>query len=620
MNKFLVAFYETADDFQNLSAAVKKWGIHEAPFHAGQTHFYHYPHRKLVIYCVVSNTSAFDHYECIDLDERGGIVFDGAPYFHGFQSGKNWAKQIKEHLLGKLPYEALTTTLGDFSVCVIGPDSVYALSDFAGFNPIFYTRSGGITAISNRQRLLQRVTRPYGKLDLDPSAGAWIPGYANIFGEDSIYRGVKLVMPGRVALHANGRFRVAGMKRYYETGSRDEDFTTSQVRDMVDNLYNQADAAASLPFSTMKADLTGGMDSRAVLALVMGSKLKGKIQTFVTNGTSENGDIQVAKMIHRDIGVPHATHISPPPQEQPAASLWALVRRGVAGGDAAIIGNAGVTGQPKASYVSASGSGGEIIRPHVATRRNVTLQTLQEAKDLYEHYQVRTDPLFILRPEIRAARRADIHRMVNIYNSMGLPFDDMHYVFYSEHRCPWWAGYTNANTMDRKRLPLMVNFLAAQSMFSVSPHQKKIDRLHFEVVRRFSKTLLATPFLDKQWHGDLAKQEPGLDFIKPAFKAAPGAGGVHWTTSLAKQDWNSVFDMILSKKDSFVFDFADRRTIEMRRAEREKWITNQASILALISLVSFRVLEDEDYQPLRQGSEPPGGVVHTEKVFSLTPA
>src|SRR5205085_407067 len=82
---------------------------------------------------------------------------------------------------------------GQFTIIVRHADAVFALTDFAGSLPVYYTSSGGGYHIATRLAELRRHCN--GEIS---RAGTYFFAARGSVGIDPLYAGVKQVLPGTV--------------------------------------------------------------------------------------------------------------------------------------------------------------------------------------------------------------------------------------------------------------------------------------------------------------------------------------------------------------------------------------------------------------------------------------
>lgn len=623
MNKFCVVRYTTAEQRSSVLANIERFADDEVPYHIGRRYVVEYPDHHLILYSAESFTSPFDDFDQVFVSRSAFCAFDGFPVFKGQNVKAHWAERLFRHFRKQALSSFYRTTLGNHCTVAFRDGVVTALSDFSGASPLFTYSRDGICAISNRQRMLHRVVNESGRIDIDPLALAWLVDQANIFGEDSPYRGVKLLAPGRFARLGAEGLTFGGFQRFYLPDSRVGEPSPELIRRAVDAIYEQATLTAELPFNELVMDLTGGMDSRAVLAIAMGTGMMDRVSVIRTVGPEAAPDIQVAQNIARELNLSWEALV-----QQPASATddelvernWDKLRGNVGALDGTIMAGDGYGGTAQNSYLCLTGSAGEIYRPHIKRRRSLTLSNLEGAKREYQHYHYRSNPVGLLRPEIAARNRAYFRAKVSGLHRQGVPFDDMHYAFYVEDRMSWWNGYAMSNMFGRARINPLANFDAASIMSSVDPEQKKMDRLHFELMKAVDPRLLSLPFLSNQWDSRLQQYAGGHTLAEVPMKITVQdelRNRKPHLFALAEARWDQIFSMVLDSPNSILFDALSRDRIEELYGFPDN--LPGATVRFILTLAQMVMLEQGDWMLVKQGQQPtPEEYMSVRHIFAGT--
>ncbi|WP_225028309.1 adenine nucleotide alpha hydrolase family protein [Xinfangfangia pollutisoli] len=605
MNKFaFVAVGRSAvSDEQMQAIAASTFAA--APFHIGKKLILRTSAGILVSASAQKTPLPDMDYTHVDGDDF--LVFDGIPVFKGQNLQIPWAKRLFVKLKSEGIGEFFKTTMGDFCLCAKIGGKVFAFGDFSGLCPIFFSKSGERPVISNRQRLTQQLATGQKRASLDAETCAMLTGQANLFGQKSIYSGVEIIGPSRFVTITDGTLTQGGFRRFY--GQAQRELTVEDGREAARAIIAQAQLFNDLPFTDLEADLTGGMDSRAVLGLAVKSGLADRIKAFRTYGSKDLPDLEVASALARHMGLPHM-HMAPPPAPPPtperrndsAESFWKRLRYSATVFDGAVSADIGIGSPPHDVRLCLSGSGGEMFRPHIKQRRLDNITTLEDLLQMVARYQRPMDPLSTHKDSVNADLVAQMQRLARWYVNQNVPFEDVNYLFYLEHRLPWWAGYSLANIGGRRRLFPLVSLRAAEIMYQGSPELKKIDWLHFVLMKECDPRLVCFPFLDNQWDERLRPFAEGLPIATAPYPLIDRKDvvGENWMLDFAEQDWENLFAYVLDAPQSMIFDFVDRQKLEARRNAKNPWGRRIASISALLSLITFRMIETDDTLPALQ--------------------
>lgn len=590
LNKFVCLFYKSDAQRNAILGQLEKHFRGEIPYPIGSVHQFDIPKRKLIIWSAEAKVSPLP-IDPIHATDDCGVVFDGIPYTDDIDPSRHWAEQILSLMQQSRLSQFYDAVMGDYCVAHFNDQRFVAFGDFAGACPIFYFERDGVVGVSNRQRLLHRIMNEGGRIELDPTVLGWLISQEQIFGNQSPYKGVRLIEPGRGLKIENGKVSTFGFPSFYNHETHAGEITPDGVSEAVGALTDQFSALARLPFSRIVMDMTGGMDSRAVLALSMASGLIDKVDAIRTVGSDDTPDVEVARSLLETLSLPFKS--SPPlgQSEYSADNCWNRLRASVSVFDGTITPRSAANPSPSPG-ACLSGSGGELYRPHIKSVRDLSLTTKEEAYKWVANYQLGFDPLGLLHRRIAKNHHSSLRRLIDRYEARGVPYDDMHYLIYVEHRMPWWAGYTLANSGGNRRLLPLVNRKVASILFSVDPLHKKTDRLHFEIMKAVDPRLVEHQFLNNMWDSRLAPHINGYDIPKAPHRVSRrddfAAKGKGWLINFAQRETDDLIDYAF-ESTSIVRDVVDIGGIDRLRRFAKRGNPRIACTLA--SLVMMRMME-----------------------------
>lgn len=604
MNKFIVINYSSTAQRDILIERINKYADAEIPFHIGRRFLRDYPDSKTLLYSAEARISAFNRQEQVFVAKDKFLVFDGTPVFEGQNTKTHWAERLFRHFRSRSVGQFFTSTFGDYGMVVLRDGVVTAVGDFSGNNPLFHYSMDGVHAISNRQRLLHKILNDDGKVDLDPVALSWLIDQGNVFGTDSPFRGVKLILPSRYAVMTENGITIGGFKRFFVHEKRSDDLSREEVDSAVNSIFKQSELISELPFDDLQMDLTGGMDSRASLAIAIGSGLSKKVTAVKTMGPPGAPDIQVAEALAKEMSLPFEAvlHLPDPNKAVNIDMLWNRLQLNVAITDGTIMAGDGAAGLGRSAKLCLTGGAGEIYRPHVKSRKKMISPDLKRALTTYQHYHFVSDTLGILKPDVIKGHRDYFRNEVVRLADKGVPFEDMHYVFYVEGRMPWWNGYMMSNMMGRIRLNSLANYHAASVMFSTNPEQKNLDRLHFELMKAADPRLLKFPFLANSWDPKMQKYADGHEIALTPMKTEKAdtlQNRKPWLFELVEARWDQIFDSVLDNPNSVLFDVIDRAKLEQLKYNKSKMAPG--TVRFILTLAQMAILDQETYSPAKQG-------------------
>lgn len=597
MNKFVIVCYRTDDQRHQILERIRTGARREINYDVGKIHERDYPDRRLIIWSAEARHAALQISRA-HLQQKGGIVFDGLPFSRAIDPDSSWAPQLIRLLARMKPRNFFEHVDGDYCLAYYDKTHVVAFGDFMGLQPLFYYEREGVIAVSNRQRLLHRIVNEGGRVRINPMAYSWLISQDQIFGLESPFEGVKLLRPGTALRVRDGKVDILPLPAFHSPADKRGELTKDRIAVAVDAIMDHAEGLARLPFSDLDMDLTGGMDSRAVLAVALGSGLINRVNRVQTRGYDDTPDVEVASSLARKFNLPYSTRgpRQAPRDDAPANSAnvgWHRLRLSARLLDGTVTPSS-VPNRAPITLARLTGSGGEIFRPHVKDVRHRSLESREEAHRWVMRYQGGLDPFGLLKQEVRSRHAAMLRGMVDRYMEGNIPFDDMHYLIYTENRMPWWAGYTSANSGGQQWLMLLANRKAAEVMFSVDPVHKKTDRLHFEIMKAVDPRLVTHPFLANTWDERLAPFFGELDVPGEPFRTGQAdnwqSRGRGWLLEFPRNEFDTMLEYVL-ESDSVLFEAVDRTRVE---ALRDQILAGKPrAAITMLDLVMMRLTEDD---------------------------
>jgi hypothetical protein len=220
------------------------------------------------------------------------------PEAGGWPSEADWARRARrgaEHLHGI--YAAVT----------VAPDgTTTAWSDPFGYRFVYYGERDGVGAVGSDARLVAWALTPAGSRPArDPFGACCLAARRQQIGPLTGYRDVSTTLVGeRVRLTGDG-LRVEQVPHPWIP---DDDLRTAGPSALVDRvgaaLSSTVRAAVDAPIGRVLFDLTGGKDTRVLLALAIGAGITDRVE-FFTVGPPTLGDVQIAEHLAERYGLHH---------------------------------------------------------------------------------------------------------------------------------------------------------------------------------------------------------------------------------------------------------------------------------------------------------------------------
>ncbi|HWI85376.1 MAG TPA: hypothetical protein VNT42_03500 [Sphingomonas sp.] len=394
-----------------------------------------------------------------------------------------------------------------------------AFSDPAGLHQLFFSGESGI--VSNRAAFAALIGGDPGK---GREAGLWLGAIGYRVGDATGWSGARQLLPNaRLIVDATGsRVAPSGLQlpdpRGYDMGGRA----------LLTQGLEQAKAAIRLAAGDGPLDLpiTGGKDSRAVLAIALAAGLRDRLSLF-TRGYAAHPDVVAGAQIAKRLGAPHRRE---PPRgsdlpadlgphdflRQLATIAW-QADGGMGGWD-------NVSGSSTGTETLVSGHLGEVLKAYAKRQPQEVLDPVEMVR-----LQAPFDPMDLLRAPARAALAARLADQMEAARVGGATEGDLPDLFYRDNRVPnWLGGIRGIKSFERQPiLPLGVPALMRLA-FLMTAAERKAELAHYKIIQAAAPELIDLPFAHQSWDPSL-----GAPVVTPilAPAGAPLFGSWQWSVN-----------------------------------------------------------------------------------------
>lgn len=553
MNHFLLVFCKSANERHALIDKLKRGVDHLVPYFPGKTHILSLSEEVLFV-------SAQSH-DFLKLGERHLKKENHFVAYDGFCRLKN-----RDSSIALIFWQAFckhgTFALNDFvdgEYCAVHFDSashrLSGVSDFTGLRPLYYFKSARYFAISNRQMFLNPLLTDSEKTSVDVTQIADLIGKGNKFSEHSILKGVRMLRPGfgiTFSPYSGVEIRRSGQPIFTARGVPTKSDYVKSVQDIVGN-FDSLDNIPGLDGQPIRISLTGGEDSRLVLAAALNSRIANRIETF-TYGYPDNPDIAAAELVAKKAGVPHFKNIQTPPKnltERSISDIWSDLRRHAfrfEGAPGAWDGAANSSSQVRLDLVGYFDGYFKRVRPASAA---IDVSSRSIAQTFMSEPQQPFDPLGILYPEATQRDREYCDAWLENILNEGAELNDVPELFYFDFRLPWWGGGMASNSGSLYRTAPLASKISSRTGLKQSIVDRRERRFIFEAMLALRPDLLELPYLNKKWPDNFQAlapnvKLPGVELKIPALSHP----STPWQNTLAKKGGGFILDYLNSNSFS----------------------------------------------------------------------
>jgi len=476
---------------------------------------------------------------------------------------------------------------GEYAVARLHADgTLEAFGDPAGLQQLFYPADGR-PILANRAAFVAALL---GDRRSDRDSALWLGTIGYRIGLDSGWRGVRQLEQGATLAAAAAGTRITSRPLSLPPARGFDP-------DLLAKGLDQAKAAIRLAARDGPFDLpiTGGKDSRVVLAIALAAGLRDRLTLF-TRGYAGHPDVEVGAAIAARIGVPHRRE--PPlgsdlPADLGPEAFLARLRTIAFQTDGGMGGWDNVFGQHIGRGTIVSGHLGEVLKAYAKRPSEGRLDPAAMVR-----LQAPFDPMEVLQTGARARLVEALTRQMDEARAAGAEEADLPDLFYWRNRVPnWLGGIRGVKSFERQPvLPLGAPALM-QLAFRMTAAERKAELAHYKLIEAAAPELLDLPFAHQNWHISL-----GAPANAPVLAAAdaPLFGSWQWSVNRVPAVRAALADLFASVEIPLWEDVDRARLIEMLHHRRFDYFD-------LISLLGFAVAAIHQAglaAPVRLGEEP----------------
>jgi hypothetical protein len=374
---------------------------------------------------------------------------------------------------------------GEFALVAVSPGGeVTACGDFLGARHLYYAQRAGVTAISNRAMLVSAALER-GAPCFEPMHLSWLMcSIACMFAEQTVWRGVRALGAGCVLRSDGAALRVTPTP--VEASELSWEAHWERLCARLSGLVGRG----GLP---TRVAVTGGKDSRVVLAGLVGSGMISRVDVGYLRIAAGHPDAVVAQRLCARYGLRFERLEAPDMAAEPVEAL--LDRHNFQSEHALHAWDLkGAASRPR--EIGLHGNYGEIYRSHALLRFVLGWPEIRRkylSPGYYDLYDVMTPPA-------RQHVREGLSSWLQERRDEGVSPLQLHDRLHRAARMHRWVGQAaqvdGAGGMSANPIPspaLMRRYL------DMSLAEQRRHRVHFELVRRADDWLWRQPFAQASW-------------------------------------------------------------------------------------------------------------------------
>jgi hypothetical protein len=447
---------------------------------------------------------------------------------------------------------------GVFSVLRATSDGEVSVgTDPLGFRCIYYGATPNVVVVSSRASLVASALAVTHRPMPDALNTAWFAYTTYRIGDATGFDGVRTLPSG-------GVIEVQPRKGMRITRGRpwapDQALRGRNVDDLVElvrtDISEALRAALEVPVDRHIVQLTGGKDSRLVLAVAQWAGLADAFE-YETIGPPELEDVRIASELANLLGLRHEVRFLGLGSKQPYADR---IRRFVATTEGMLNIWDLAAPNPKANELRVVGLCGEMLRTYRRLSRSVT-----SSKDLHQLFRPQDfGRLQLLYSHVAQRLHSDLLDVLFDEPCDGAEPLDLVDAYYLRNRVRFSRTGPLEDVAGQLRVMPLYSLRLLRAAFALGGKARQMERLHYEVMRRCSEPLTSHRFAGPGWDPRLeacvpsppgAKRSPLPGTTPPALKAEPLMAGLQ---RKAFDERKNVLLAALRDPDNPAWDSIDR--------------------------------------------------------------
>lgn len=475
---------------------------------------------------------------------------------------------------------------GEYAIVRCDPSAaeMLAYSDPERIQNLFYINTPEVFGVSTRPGLLSALSR---SRNINPTSLAWTSALGYSFGDRTGYLDVQSVPQGKVLIWRNKKISFEAiespLKQFSNRGLRNNQHEVNEKIEACLHACQNAVKIAAHGQDKIALPITGGKDSRLILALCLAANLKDRLELF-TWGSEEHPDVIVSKQISELTGLRHRViHTSGNKMPSMGADEYLERVSTMAFQGDSLLGSWDLfLGYKCSSEIRIGGNMGEILKSFTKRpfefKENRPLDLITTGAPF--------DKMNVVKPSILKSMELELAEQLFPYLENGFEISDLPDLFYYKNRIPNWLG--NSRQAQTFSLPTVMPMSAPpllQLAFQATAHERKMEAIHYQIINLLSPSLLDIPFAMQSWHSEL-----GHKTIKPV--SLPQRPDVHahgsWQYLINDNDEirNRIRNLV-SEGNSVLWTTLDQDKVISKLSGPNLSMGEIVSILAILPMLLF---------------------------------
>jgi hypothetical protein len=480
--------------------------------------------------------------------------------------GTSWADQLARYWSTNPIVDTQQALGGIYAAVSITAKGVGRIvTDPLSIAIVYRAEADDVVVYSTSPRLAARVAAAPGEPARDPRGLAWLPFLGWMIGDRTGYLSTRVLPLGayvEVAPAYGSRVRFWNPTPWASDLPSDQ----SELVDLVhEDLSASVRSVAQIPGSQRLANITGGKDSRLVLALMLQEGVTDKFE-FNTSGFEHSPDAVVARRIAERLQLTHTAPVPRPLPEEEFRRRLAIHVFQTSGMFNAWEFKGSLRASPA---LTVTGCVGEVLRTHF--HGYPPMSAIEDLRtQFYGRSGLRSSS--IVRPDVCSELLGHLDaELVGRIDAGGSAPQDLADSFYWRHRNRRWFG-TYEDLGEAGRVHPLYSLAGLQAAFALGGEMRRHEFLHFAIMRRAYPDLAKLPFANEGWSDAITSGLPDADHYRggPVRYEGTGPEPEEWKPQRLLDNLDVARELLLDETSSALYDVVDRNAVQRVLANPER--------------------------------------------------
>ena len=396
---------------------------------------------------------------------------------------------------------------GDYCFLRLAPDGAVTLrkSPVCTYQ-LYYGTKGETQILASRASIAayalggSRVMPP-----VDPDFARWVFSYAISANASSVFAGISNILMNQMVTWDRERgLTIRPPDPTFLTDHAMVDLYHRNPKRYWDDVFDHfvgASAVLSLSDQPIDFPLSGGKDSRLLMAMLLSGPAREQLRSVFTNGPPVSPDVRSAAMVCQALGLKHDQREPAPPKPDAIFAVDHRLPLHAYLTEAEMSPVDLTWNRSKSTRIELHGQEGGLR--NISEKRDTS--TPDALLTWFRLHLSNGDKCGILNEGVAEQNMADIETYVSVALKAGIAPDDVPVLHRVNFRLGRWVARTWRIYNDRFFAPyLLVDHALIKATFNSGAKSRIREDFHAEMLRRFDPALMEIPFAGQSWEPETA--------------------------------------------------------------------------------------------------------------------